>query len=254
MRRLSSFGFSDPAPRPQIISDVVDDLHAALKAGSIPEPYVLVGHSLGGWEPGLADLPTRSRLYPLAAVGIGTAQTECLTSYLMRLAAAHCLSPGTLYGYEIYPLVIDEPPHSSRRLRLGSEKIIGAIHAAHCCGADKSASSLVRALERLTCVQGLHLLTWLPGKLFCRTNFSSEVGGRGVRYAQRWIVESLGELVARAPELSASLSQKWVTNNLEGIISRLVNVTGPTFAELVSFVTLNEILREIREELNLPTL
>jgi pimeloyl-ACP methyl ester carboxylesterase len=46
----AGFGFSDPAPRPQIISDVVDDLHAALKAGSIPEPYVLVGHSLGGVE------------------------------------------------------------------------------------------------------------------------------------------------------------------------------------------------------------
>jgi len=46
----ASYGFSDPAPRPQILSDVVDDLHAALKAGSIPEPYILVGHSLGGVE------------------------------------------------------------------------------------------------------------------------------------------------------------------------------------------------------------
>jgi pimeloyl-ACP methyl ester carboxylesterase len=47
----AGYGFSDPAPRPQIISDVVDDLHAALKAeSSIPGPYVLVGHSLGGIE------------------------------------------------------------------------------------------------------------------------------------------------------------------------------------------------------------
>jgi pimeloyl-ACP methyl ester carboxylesterase len=46
----ASYGFSDPAPRPQILSDVVDDLHAALQAGSIPGPYVLVGHSLGGIE------------------------------------------------------------------------------------------------------------------------------------------------------------------------------------------------------------
>ena len=29
---------------------MVDDLHKALKAGSIPGPYVLVGHSLGGLE------------------------------------------------------------------------------------------------------------------------------------------------------------------------------------------------------------
>jgi len=46
----ASYGFSDPAPRPQVLSDVVDDLHAALKAGVIPGPYVLVGHSLGGVE------------------------------------------------------------------------------------------------------------------------------------------------------------------------------------------------------------
>jgi pimeloyl-ACP methyl ester carboxylesterase len=46
----AGYGFSDPGPRPQILSDVVDDLHAALKAGSISGPYVLVGHSLGGIE------------------------------------------------------------------------------------------------------------------------------------------------------------------------------------------------------------
>ncbi len=46
----AGYGFSDPAPRPQILSDVVDDLHAALNAGPIPGPYVLVGHSLGGIE------------------------------------------------------------------------------------------------------------------------------------------------------------------------------------------------------------
>lgn len=46
----ASFGFSDPAPRPQILSDTVNDLHAALKAALVAGPYVLVGHSLGGVE------------------------------------------------------------------------------------------------------------------------------------------------------------------------------------------------------------
>src|SRR5215468_11072319 len=46
----AGYGFSDPASRPQIVSDVVEDLHKALQAGSIPGPYVLVGHSLGGLE------------------------------------------------------------------------------------------------------------------------------------------------------------------------------------------------------------
>jgi pimeloyl-ACP methyl ester carboxylesterase len=46
----AGYGFSDAAPRPQIVSEVVEDLHKALLAGSIPGPYVLVGHSLGGVE------------------------------------------------------------------------------------------------------------------------------------------------------------------------------------------------------------
>ncbi len=46
----ASYGFSDPAPRPQIVSEVIEDLHKALRAASIPGPYVLVGHSLGGLE------------------------------------------------------------------------------------------------------------------------------------------------------------------------------------------------------------
>jgi pimeloyl-ACP methyl ester carboxylesterase len=46
----AAYGFSDPALQPQIISEVVEDLHKALHAGSIPGPYVLVGHSLGGLE------------------------------------------------------------------------------------------------------------------------------------------------------------------------------------------------------------
>jgi pimeloyl-ACP methyl ester carboxylesterase len=46
----ANYGFSDPTLQPQIVSDVVEDLHKALQAGSIPGPYVLVGHSLGGLE------------------------------------------------------------------------------------------------------------------------------------------------------------------------------------------------------------
>lgn len=46
----AGYGFSDPAPQPQILPDTVSDLHAALKAADVPGPYVLVGHSLGGLE------------------------------------------------------------------------------------------------------------------------------------------------------------------------------------------------------------
>ncbi len=46
----AGYGFSDAAARPQILSDVVEDLHKALQAGAMTGPLVLVGHSLGGVE------------------------------------------------------------------------------------------------------------------------------------------------------------------------------------------------------------
>jgi len=116
-----------------------------------------------GWEAGLVDLPPRSRLYSLAPIGIGTVQAECLTSYLMRVAAAHCLSPGTLYQHVIYPLVRAESADLCKQSRPSTLEVISTIRAAYCWnGANKSATNLVRALERLTCVPDLHLLTWLP--------------------------------------------------------------------------------------------
>jgi pimeloyl-ACP methyl ester carboxylesterase len=46
----AGFGFSDPPPRPQAVDETTGDLRAALKAGGVAGPYVLVGHSLGGYE------------------------------------------------------------------------------------------------------------------------------------------------------------------------------------------------------------
>ena len=41
-------GRSDHAPTPRTSQDLVDDLHAILTNASVPGPYVMVGHSLGG--------------------------------------------------------------------------------------------------------------------------------------------------------------------------------------------------------------
>lgn len=40
---------SDPIPQPRTSTDVVAELHALLQAAEIPGPYVLAGHSLGGF-------------------------------------------------------------------------------------------------------------------------------------------------------------------------------------------------------------
>ncbi len=44
------FGFSSPSPATQNVETTTTDLEAALERGALPGPYVLVGHSLGGYE------------------------------------------------------------------------------------------------------------------------------------------------------------------------------------------------------------
>jgi TniQ len=114
------------------------------------------------WPLETVTLPARSRLYPLTPIGLGTAQVECLTSYLMRLAAAHCLAPGTLYQQVIFPL-LRAAMLPSEPLQPSSQASLGAIREAQVWnGMQEGAAQLVQVIEQLTCVSDLHLLTWLP--------------------------------------------------------------------------------------------
>jgi pimeloyl-ACP methyl ester carboxylesterase len=46
----AGFGLSDPPSRPQNVDETSADLAKALEIGGIAGPYILVGHSLGGYE------------------------------------------------------------------------------------------------------------------------------------------------------------------------------------------------------------
>ena len=46
----AGLGWSDPVPGPRTSSEIADELYALLVASNIPGPYVLVGHSLGGYH------------------------------------------------------------------------------------------------------------------------------------------------------------------------------------------------------------
>ena len=52
-----------PSPSPAPLTEMVDELHALLQAAEVPGPYVLAGHSLGGFIARLyaSDLPRRGR-------------------------------------------------------------------------------------------------------------------------------------------------------------------------------------------------
>lgn len=45
----AGLGWSDPATGPRTASRMADELHALLLAGDVQPPYVLVGHSMGGY-------------------------------------------------------------------------------------------------------------------------------------------------------------------------------------------------------------
>jgi len=57
------------------------------------------------WHLAPVSLPERSTLYAPAPIGVGTAGCESLTSYLARLAEAHCVYPGVLLQQMIVPLM-----------------------------------------------------------------------------------------------------------------------------------------------------
>ncbi len=112
------------------------------------------------------NIPTRTRLYPLVPIGIGTAYSESLTSYIIRLAEAHSVKSGILLKHEILPLMSSNPLlNSERYLRnTSNEGGIDKIFA----NATKSfngtgvwTASLIDILRTLTSVENLSCLTLL---------------------------------------------------------------------------------------------
>ena len=74
------------------------------------------------WDMTQPELPPRSRLCHLAPIGVRTPDVENLTSFTMRLAAAHLVETGVLL-HERSPHVSHHPP----RLKSESESLAFAF-------------------------------------------------------------------------------------------------------------------------------
>jgi pimeloyl-ACP methyl ester carboxylesterase len=46
----AGIGYSEPSPRPRTSQVIAEELHALLQAANIAPPYILVGHSMGGYD------------------------------------------------------------------------------------------------------------------------------------------------------------------------------------------------------------
>lgn len=122
-------------------------------------------------------IPTRSRLYCLEPIGVGTPYVESLTGYVARLAQAHCTLTGILIVSKIAPLIREGYVFNGRQRTMspvyGSNSSRRALN-----GTGLMASTLIQALEGLT-LRGdlLHLamITWanvLPSKGLLRAKKS----------------------------------------------------------------------------------
>jgi TniQ len=102
-------------------------------------------------------IPPRSILYSIPPIGIGTGDVEGLTSYICRLAEAHCVSPTNLLRYQIEPVAGNGRVKATKSVNLQS----------HPSGDNRVAVRYVQALEYLTMQPNLSELTlssWLMGK------------------------------------------------------------------------------------------
>lgn len=61
----AGLGKSGPSPHPKTVSEMAFELHSLLHAASVPPPYVLVGHSLGG-----AIVQVYAHSYPKEVAGL----------------------------------------------------------------------------------------------------------------------------------------------------------------------------------------
>jgi len=92
--------------------------------------------------------PATSRLYGIEPIGIGTPLVESLTSYVIRVAAAHCVSLGTLVASEIAPVI---------NKRYLTQKKSGTISPQLCRTAGAINSFGITAIEWATTMQALTL-------------------------------------------------------------------------------------------------
>ena len=123
------------------------------------------------WDFSLPTIPPRSRLFHLEPLGIGTSHVESLTGYIARLADAHSVTPGVLFGDELLPL-LDNPYWQNQLTKKEKTSLLGYGFLAQTPtmnGTGKVASQWVKVLEDATRRSGLESVTLLPWREFAST-------------------------------------------------------------------------------------
>jgi hypothetical protein len=118
---------------------------------------------LESWPLSRPLLPPRSKLYSLEPMGIGTELVEGLTGYVARLADAHSVSTGDLFGRVLADLTLSKGAIitlAAKAVRVGGHGFRARNHAPN--GVTETAAKWVHALEAATSRHDLRYLTLLP--------------------------------------------------------------------------------------------
>jgi TniQ len=105
------------------------------------------------------EMPSRSRLYCLTPLEMGTSEVESLTSYIHRLAWAYRVNPRVLVSQEILPHLSKEHYVQADPGSLGS---FSRTRSMSINGVGKVARDWAETLERLTMRSDLRFLTLRP--------------------------------------------------------------------------------------------
>ena len=108
----------------------------------------------------LSFYSSRSRLFRLAPMGLGTAYVESLSGYISRLAHAHSLPPTQLIAVEFLPHLSQPTTNSSTKTEATITPF--QIQAREINGLSSVTQAWVKVVNSLTQQSNLHLLTLLP--------------------------------------------------------------------------------------------
>lgn len=131
------------------------------------------------WEESPVRVRDHSRLYALNPIGLGTPLVESLTSYVMRLADAHSLTPMALLSGECLPSLRPSFYEKGKLLYCHLNNDWWQYAARTLNGLNQATWSWVTLLERLTLRKDLSHLTLLP--------WQPVLSSRGLmRYERAW--------------------------------------------------------------------
>lgn len=111
--------------------------------------------------------PACSRLYGIDPINVDTPQVESLTSYIVRLASAHCVTVGALITLEIAPLINKSYILDHTSTTISSPFILNSRMVN---GLGVTAAKWANALQALTLQERFHFMTVLPLKEWISKN------------------------------------------------------------------------------------